>query len=468
MKKLILLYKKLQCFSIIRGFLFLFTVSCAIRDDARPPLTPLETKTADILDSPDVKNLTKLAAVDDDCMSFQSYLDSPLGRFPLVIKRALATKKERLEKIVLFLDHEVIEFPQSAEAPSVCLSKVEAMPIIARLIQRSVPSCHITYDQNVFSCALNYETASESQQKIRLIKRDLLSQVRRMPYLLSRRLTLAENLAFLLNTPSWEKGLASFCAVMDSSLPSERPMIFAAKKWSDALCKKDEEVNKFEIALLMLSKSVEEISFMHSLAGQASVLGELLVSVPSSVLPASKKVWVKLVPGAETIENVMNSANQVRVNGIDLPVRRNGRNGHSKNPELAKASLQGIKLPRTCWFPGFSSREPLFKTGRFVELWGNQDTSPCEQANQKEDMQEIASYLVETISAETSFELTESNEKPLSLPAGPYQYSVYEVPDKLGENLQNRLVDQGQLIWTGRQQGLVIAKGLNSEISAPH
>lgn len=466
MKKLTLLYKKLPCSNILRGFLFLFTVSCAIRDDARPPLTSLETKTADILDSPDVKNLTKLAAADDDCMSFQSYLDSPLGRFPLVVKRALATKKERLEKIVLFLDHEVIEFPQAAEAPSVCLGNIEAMPIIAGLVQRSVPSCHITYDQNVFSCALNYETASESQQKIRLIKRDLLSQVRRMPYLLSRRLTLAENLAFLLNTPSWEKGLASFCAVMDSSLPLERPMIFAAKKWSDALCKKDEEVNKFEIALLMLSKSVEEISFMHSLANQVSVLGDLQVSIPTSVLPASKKVWVKLVPGAETIENVMNSANLIRMNGLEIPVRKNGRN--AKNTDLVKAPSQGIVLAKTCWFPGFSSREPLFKTGRFVELWGNQENSPCEQANQKEEMQDIASYLVETISAETTFELTESNVKPLSLPSGPYQYSVYEVPEKLGENLQNRLVDQGKLVWTGHQQDLVIARAANGEISNPH
>ena len=76
----------------------------------------------------------------------------------------------------------------------------------------------------------------------------------------------------------------------------------------------------------------------------------------------------------------------------------------------------------------------------------------------QEEKDSISRYFSESISAETTFELSESNTKLLSLPAGSYNYSVYEYPTKLGAKMENNLVDQGIITWNGSHQGLNIAK----------
>jgi hypothetical protein len=100
----------------------------------------------------------------------------------------------------------------------------------------------------------------------------------------------------------------------------------------------------------------------------------------------------------------------------------------------------------------------LFASGRYLKLWGSRADSPCSQKDDKTEIDAIAQYFLETISAETTFELSESNTKALSLPAGPYHYSVFEFPDKLGTKMEKNLVDQGIIIWNGSQQGLNVAK----------
>lgn len=451
MKKLTSLCKKLPCSSFLcfLSFLSLFLNLSCMKDSSK-----VRSKTFGVLK-------TKLPFFPDnaECISLKSSLETPIGNF--LIRLFIDEEKN---KTFLQIEDEAYEFKANEAPKNACKGEPATMSYFANLLERSIPACQIAQTREGFSCTLPYRSAKENLEQLKRIKLALLRQVKRVPYLLSRRLTLAENLASFLTGPQWGNGIRVFCGVMKGSLPAEQALLLSSKEWKEALCNNPgSEKKRFETALIVLTKAVEEISFMHVLQDQANLAGNLLVHVQNDMLPASGKVWVKLEPANLTMSNVLLAAESVR--SIDhetfVSVKKGKlRKAQSKQEEdLQKPVVQDFaKIPRACWFPGFSMRDPLFAPGRFIQLWGHRDDSPCEQVDDKAEIASIAYYFIETISAETSFELSESNTKPLSLPAGPYRYSVYEFPDKLGVKLENNLVHQGLIVWNGKQQGLSIAK----------
>jgi len=434
-------------------------VSCTLRDDALPrtSIPTLAGESAFNLFSP-LQALHRGSFSEDRCSSLQTSIQTPLGKFAIAVHPIQEKKKTLLQ-----IEEDTFEIFDAKPPAKVCKEDPEAYKYIATLLEKSVPGCHIGILKDSLSCAVPYHSAKDNLEILKGIKLSLVRQVKRVPYLLSRRLTLAENLAALLNTKRWEERLQSFCGVMNSSLPLERPIIVSSKLWRNALCTKDVSPHKYEVALIVLSKAVEEISFMHFLQDEANLAGNLSVHVQSALLPASKKVWVKLEAAPETIMDLMLASEKTRriaaLSSEHLPKKKRGHRRKPKDDEdeLEKVTASEVKTPRACWFPGFSTKEHFFQPGRYIGLWGNHAEASCPQRETKTEIADVARYFMETISAETTFELSESNEKPLSLPAGPYLYTVYEIPDKLGEKLENHLVDQGTVIWNGSQQGLNVA-----------
>ena len=464
MKKLIWPCKKLRCSSFLHTLPFFFLSSCSLRDDPLPrkAIPTLGVESSFNFLSP-LQGLKSIAASEDNCSSLQSSIQTPVGKIAIAVH---PIKEKR--KTILQVEEDTFEILDPNTPAKVCKNNPATYKYVASLLEKAVPACRIQVQNNGFSCALPYHSAEDNLDKVKEVKLALLKQVKRVPYLLSRRLTLAENLASLLNSQHWADSLQAFCGVMEASLPVERPLILSSKLWRTALCTQDTSRHKYEVALIVLTKAVEEISFMHILQDEANLAGNLAVHVPNARLPASKKVWVKLEAAPDTVSNVLAAAENARAAAFALPLAlsvkkhktRKALRGKPASAELAKVNpvQDSTKTPRACWFPGFSTKEHYYEPGRYIGMWGNDANSPCPQQESKADFAGVARYFIDTISAETTFELMESNDKPLSLPAGPYLYSVYEIPDKLGEKLENHLVDQGTVIWNGSQQGLTIAE----------
>ncbi len=455
MKTLNLLFKKLEFtnFFFILFFvpLFCLILSCTLRDDTL---------------SQDLSENSSLISNQGDveCLNLKSSLETPLGKLPVHLHLDLEKNKAFLS-----LDKNTFEFPSNKAPSFICRGEKAAYNFFTSLLEKTVPACQVSYNGKNFICSIAHKSAEENLEHIKKIKLALLRQSKRVPYLLSRRLTLAENLAVILKQSRWEDGLEGFCGVMEASLAPEKPIILSSKQWRDGMCQRGTKQERYQTALIILTKCVEEIAFMHVLQDKVNLAGNLLVRVQTTMLPASGKVWVKLEPSSVTIANVLGAAQEVR--GMQNPLlfvpKVYRRKGQSKKNSSSTQQIQSVtqqhlssvqQNPRVCWFPGFSPKESLFKPGRSIRLWGHNDGSPCVQDQNKVELESIAHYYIETISAETTFELSETNTKALSLPAGPYRYSVYEFPDKLGAKLQNNLIHEGLIVWNGSQQGLNVAK----------
>ncbi len=461
MKRLTSLCKKLQCSSVIRTLPFLLTVSCTLRDESLP-----KTHKVGLGLNSGFSFLTPLHKLDEaaeeaSCSSLQTFLHTPLGNFAVAV-HPLPDKK----KTILQIEADTFEILDQKPPSQLCKNDPNTYKYVATLIERNVPACRVSIKDSTLSCTIPYESAEDSLDELKEIKLSLLRQVKRVPYLLSRRLTLAENLASLLTSRHWEEGLQAFCGVMNASLPSERPLIVTSKLWREALCTQDVGTQKYEVALMVLTKAVEEIAFMHLLQDEANLAGNLSVHVQAAMLPPSKKVWVKLEPATDTVDNLKLAIEKARFTSLnpDVPVKkvkkRKGSRKHLLEPSeevLAQTPKPANTVPKACWFPGFSGKEAEFEWGRFLGMWGNNVDAACPQVESKVEFSSIARYFIDTISAETSFELMESNDKPLSLPAGSYLYTVYEIPERLGDKLESHLVDQGTVVWNGSKQGLTIA-----------
>lgn len=446
MKELSSLFQRLPFTSVFRTLLVLLSLSCTLRDDSLPNGT---SKALSML-KPGFRD-------DVECLNLKSSLHTPLGKVLIRLHMDLEKNKTFLQ-----IDDSSFEFATTNASANICKGDPAALSYFANILERSVPACKIATKGSEFVCTLSHNTAAQSLEQIKAIKLALLRQVKRVPYLLSRRLTLAENLAVTMNDAQWEEGLQTFCGVMDASLSAEQPLILSSKAWRTALCKSGKK--RFETALIVLSKAVEEVAFLYILQDQINLQGNLLVHVQNDMLPASGKVWVKLVAANMTMSNVLAASEAVQGMSYELvPSKHKGRKKNAKKIEIVEKEDQNntSKSSRTCWYPGFSMKENLFGPGRKMQLWGSHNESPCVQGDKKAEIESIAQYFIETISAETTFELSETNTKALSLPAGPYNYTVYEFPDKLGAKLEKNVVSQGLLVWNGSQQGLSIAKDAN-------
>jgi hypothetical protein len=439
--------------NILYALFFFLSLSCTLREDSLPNRTRVSLAP--------YKQQTEPLYGDVECLNFVSTLETPLG--PISVRMRVDFEKNRS---YLHIENRVIEFNAMGAPNQICKGDAPSQSYFLSLLERAIPACQIRTAERGFSCSLAYVSSEQNLARVKTIKQHLLRQAKRVPYLLSRRLSLAENLGEILTDDSHgQGGLDAFCGVMEGSMLLEQPLILSSRQWKEALCKREGNPKRRELAKIVLTKSVEEIEFMYELQDRVNLAGHMTVKVHNDMLPASGKVWVKLEATKATMDSVLSVARSMRGTEEFLkPVRSlkpsKKHKRKSKSPMLVPAlqRLQTVVPVRACWFPGFSIKETLFLSGREMKLWGSREDAPCAELQNKDETEFVSRYFMETISAETTFELSESNTKQLSLPSGAYRYSVYEYPDKLGTKLEKNLVDQGTVVWNGSHQGLNIAK----------
>lgn len=418
----------------------LFNLACTINEDSLHN----KPKSVEIFNSKEA---------DVECLNYKSVLQTATGDYPIRLRFDI----ER-SKTIIQIEDRVIEFDEKLNPTQVCLKNVQIQATLKNMLERSIPGCQIKTNEVDFTCEIPSRTVEENMKQLKNIKHHLLRQTKRVPYLLSRRLNLAENLGDILEDKQvWDKGLDSFCAVSIASLPVEQPLILVSPQWKEALCKEGvRSPQRFNVGMIVLTKAVDEIDFLYSLQDEVNISGQLAVHLHKEVLPASRRVWVKLEPAQATMNYVLSVARTFDRSGHEDSRRNRKKLKKFDTKNFAQDTIRLDYREKACWFPGFPMKDPSFGPGVEMRLFGSGGS--CKEEMSKDEILSVPRYFIESISGETSFELADSNVKILSLPAGAYHYSIYEYPDKLGVKLEKNLVDQGILVWNGSRHGLNIAR----------
>ncbi|MBI2603077.1 MAG: hypothetical protein HYW48_08470 [Deltaproteobacteria bacterium] len=363
------------------------------------------------------------------CQVYQSVLRTPLSEVPIRARLNRETQSVELE----IADSKPVSFNVPLPpTDQFCKGEESTVSLVMDLLGKSIPACRIYFEDDKFFCTMQADPALASAKKIHALKSAMLKKSQRPAYLFSRRLALAENLASLLRKPDWQNRLDSFCAVVQSSLPEELPLIFTVEAWRKKVCTTEDEDQSLSLALLALSKAVEELTVLAELRDEVTANGILSVRLPRAALEGTR-MTVHLEASPETKSLLLTELKHTFSGTAD------GTASH------------------VCWFPGMKANELIFEIARLMGILGHHDEAPC-QAPEETAYEELASYFLANLTAETRFTVTNGLAKILTLPQGQYEYSIYSVPDEISAEMDSKLVDKGALSWTKQRRFLTIAK----------
>lgn len=347
-------------------------------------------------------------------LSYQSNLLSPLGRETLTLvvgklrKIKLASQSFELERTG--------ELNSLATRQNAILSK----------LRQIAPSCAtITPQSQNFRCGWRLESLAKTTKALKKVSSQLLYRSRRIPYLLSRRIAVAEQLAIAIESPS-AASTRSLCSVLEASDPLALPAILRLPKWQNELCHQGKLPFDMEIASKALETAVQELSIYSQLRRQLNVRGVLKFRYPRRSVPYQRLI-VRLSASSKT-QSAFKDA-------------------------LAKLVAKKPSA-RHAWFPGLSEGRGEVYEGHLLGLWG--------MLPAKFNEERVLQMMINVISAESEYRVSNGYGKILSLPKGNYEYTVYSISDRLDDPNYERKVDEGGLFWSNKRRFVTIAKQLHS------
>lgn len=268
-------------------------------------------------------------------------------------------------------------------------------------LQALSPPCQIKLrPAHGFYCELRAPAPQSERKMLELTKRRMIRTWQRHPYLLTRRLAIAIDLAQIIVEGKVQR-LTRFCHVLRNSFVRELPLIFTSKRWQQRVC--DTQEARFKHAALGLELAVREIMLFTQLFERVSHRGNVAVRIAA---PLSHRFWVRLTPTADTRAATVQHYQQV------LAAREQSR------------ATQG------CWHPFFSESIRLHNLAQAIGLHAGHCAAvhyPQLPATASNDF--FGNYLVTSITSETEFAISNGRSKFLRLPPGTYDYRISPLPN---------------------------------------
>jgi len=260
---------------------------------------------------------------------------------------------------------------------------------------------------------------------LRSIRKTMIRRWSRQPYILTRRVSVAIELAKALASARPEIELDHLCRVIRSSKPNELPLALSTPAWYSSVCENKTSTNRLAAASTGLVKAASEIDFFKKLYEQTSKLGLLTIKIPRDQTP-SKDLLITLVPSEDVKSSLME--------------------------ELSPSQPQ-------CWHPLFGSQSQKLATANYLNITSPIEIDSCnkeELSTQFRDVNKM--YLADSITSETEFIITNGRSKVLRLPNGEYTYKIQPHSNKIGDAPEPAISSEGSIVWKNKRPQATIKK----------
>jgi hypothetical protein len=311
-----------------------------------------------------------------------------------------------------------------------------------------VPDCRWQWQQGKgFACELATISSNDAAQEVTQLRKTLLAQSARPPYLLMRRLTILQQLQEIAHAaPAARVGaLTQFCQGLSHALPEEKPLVMNLPGWHEAFCSPGQEAQHTTAHAIGLTYGLREIAFFQKLTAAFTRRGLLKIKIPPQNF-ALKELWIKLEAQADVSEGIWQSA--LKAQGYD----------EKMSPEKFIASQRG------CWHPLFAAGKLESSIGLLLGLvtpavaqeGAHNGAAPASAATQPN----IQQYLAHTLLGETGFSIGNGYSKILELPLGHYRYTLYDLPEDDANwtpTSSSTKSTQGTISWLAAKPQVLIA-----------
>jgi hypothetical protein len=283
-------------------------------------------------------------------------------------------------------------------------------------------------------CSLTRANAGNAQATLGDMQARMIQKWSRHPYSLTRRLAVARNLADSIVEGLSESGFSRFCKILNTSLPEELPLAFAAPRWRDAVCAVGiDGTLRAKIAEAGLQMALAEQTFLHQLVEQTSLLGLLQVRIPNGSV-SNHDFWITLAPMDEVAQSVL----------------------------VTSAEISGGETPDKfgCWHPYYGGDMAKMELAARLQLLQPQTAAGCKSVG-LDDKAALAAgqYMSNSILGETEFLVGNGNSKILRLPKGQYSYVIHGLPEnaRQWQPSDSDVTSTGQITWVEKRPHAVIA-----------
>ncbi len=333
--------------------------------------------------------------------------------------------------------------PSQSLADQLCASASKDLPDVADdysnlvasievWLRTLAPDCSFNFQNNQsWFCELDTAQASDVSNELDDMRRVMIRRWNRQPYILTRRLAIARNLAGALESPRPQEALDSLCKIALASSSAELPLSLASSRWQETVCRKPTQI-RLQAARIGLTKALSEIELLRRVFESTSRMGYLSLQVPRDVAP-SRDLWVSLEPLQDVSEKIAVVS--------------------TKLVQSDDSSKTSTVQQDGCWHPLFGEGLVNMLIARQLDMVGSptKDTQ-CQDAKQASDniRSQVLNYFADSITSETEFVITNGNGKLLRLPPGTYQYTIRQHNNDLSEldALDSMPSSTGSVTWT--------------------
>ena len=293
----------------------------------------------------------------------------------------------------------------------------ELLSTLASWLQVLSPPCHIKFrPTHGFHCELRAPASQPERETLARIKRRMVNTWQRQPYLLTRRLAVAIDLAHIL-TDGEAQHFTRFCHILRNSFVRELPLSFTSKRWQLSVCDTRDEEARLKHAALGLELAVREITLFKQLFERASHRGNVAVRISAGERPG-KRFWLELMPEKDVISGV----------------------------EQSYQTILETRAPSGCWHPLLIDSMPLARAIGLVDACGNYPSFVTDA--------QVADYFIDSITSEMVFAISNGRTKFLRLPSGNYRYRISHMPNYYLPSSTTE-VAHGNLQWQKHSRPLI-------------
>ncbi len=410
-------------------------------------------------------SLVDRASCGSDKLRFQVFLNSIFGQFSAHFALPIQSTLDQLEvsidqqSILISLQDEPDLFKRTLE--QACHSTSGSQPVkvevanefktaLRSVLERIAPDCSFGEpEESGWFCTLQQGSSELTLDSLKIIKKHMILNWQRYPYILSRKIALTEMLAeALLDRNASLPGYIdfdAFCNILQKSAISELPLSFAARRWQKAACSSQDGASRRLAANIGLKDALAEIRELNTFHEKSVKKGLLQLRIPTQKFkpPQASNSDIHLKLLIKPIEV------SILRDGVELVI-------NSENAENSSSWKRNLS-EKTCWHPVYGERTNLLNVATLLKLVNSANApSSCILMDQKTSSATEDAflnpdvYLLKLLASETEFVTPNGTQKFLRLLPGTYKYNLERIPEDLVRLDQIEERTSGQILWNDK------------------